>query len=112
MRTFKDSLIWQTLMSPNRQYVMDRINKPLLKAIVIIANRLPEMTRENCLHPNTLILFDIWDKFRKRNGVRREFIDAGFRILIYKHEVDPVYRHFLNKFLKGTSDWDYNEKAN
>lgn len=102
----------QVLQGPMRGYVMKEINKPLLKAIITIANRLPVPTRENCRHSNTLILFDAWDKFKKCNKIRTDFIDAIFKILIYKCEVDPVYRFFLNVLLLGIyeSDWDYSEQ--
>lgn len=102
----------QVLRGDIRKYVIDKINKPLLKAIIILANRLPPVTRDNCHIPNTQILFDIWDIFRECNRIRTDLVDAAFKILIYKHEVDPVYRFFLNMFLilAYKSNWDYSEK--
>lgn len=77
-----------------RQYVIDKVKKPLKKAITALVKRYPEPTRENCLHPNTHRLFDIRDKFfeYEDNPGRKTLFEAAFKILIAEYEHDPYYR--------------------
>ncbi|KKM30270.1 hypothetical protein LCGC14_1566130, partial [marine sediment metagenome] len=37
----------------NRDYFIEKVNEPLVRAITLLANRYPEPTRINCYHPNT-----------------------------------------------------------
>lgn len=93
-----------------RNYVIDKIKKPMIKALTILAKRYPEPTRENCLNPNSLILFDIQDKFfqYEDNPGRRLLFKAIFKLLIIEYEHDPYYRSRLNwmieEFVEATMD--------
>jgi len=100
------------MLSKNRlrQYIIEKAKKPLRLALVSIAKRWPEPTRENCSAPNTGILFDLWDEFKKhdRSGPARvAMFDAVFKIFICEYEHDHHYRSRFDwafMFLKE-SDW-------
>ena len=95
-----------------RQYVVDKIKKPLLKAITILATRYPEPTREQTLLPNTHRLLDIQDKFFEceQNPNRRALFQAVWRILIVEYEHDPYYRSRFDWVIAeiGKSGWEPN----
>ena len=92
---------------PFRDYVIKFVKNPLRFAIEkaatfseiftvlkTSAKRIPvELTRENCKNPNTLVIFDIEDKFFKYedNSGRDDLFRGAFKI--YKGEVehDPYY---------------------
>lgn len=96
-------------MGPMRKYVMDKVKKPLMKAIVTLAQRYPDPTRENCIQSNSHILFDIRDKFfeYERNDGRKPLFEAIFKLLIAEYEHDPYYRFRLDWVLEQIekSDW-------
>ncbi|KKN72884.1 hypothetical protein LCGC14_0405880 [marine sediment metagenome] len=85
-----------------REYIMHKVKAPLMKALIKFAQRYPEPTRDNIIHPNTLKLLDIQDKFFKyennlgRNGLFR----ALFRIFIDEYEHDPYYHYRFDWFLE------------
>jgi len=85
-----------------------KVNKAMLKAIILLANRYEEPTHENVLHPNSHILLDIRDKFLEyeTNPSRRELFCAVFRVVIHKNE-DPYYGRRLDWLIEmiANSDW-------
>jgi hypothetical protein len=102
---------------------MEKIKKPMLKAIMILAGRYPEPTRENTIHHNTRILLDIQDKFfkyennpyiakPKSGGApflgREDLFRAAFKILIVEYEHDPYYQYRFDWILEeiNKSDWE------
>lgn len=88
---------------------MDKVKKPLMKAIVTLVGRYPKPTRENCINPNTYILMDIRDKFLEceSNPSRKALFEAAFKLLIAEYEHDPYYRYRLDWVLEQLmeSDW-------
>lgn len=104
----------QMLKRPMRQYVIEKVKKPLLKAIVILARRYPEPTRGNTVHPNSHILLDIRDRFfgHERNKSRDELFRAIWKIFIDEYEHDPYYRQRIDGVLEEVlkSDWQAGEK--
>jgi len=109
---------------PFRDYVIRFVKNPLRFAITAAktfseiftvlkasAKRIPvELTRERCKNTNTLVLFDIEDKFFKYedNKAREDLFRAAFKI--YKGEVehDSYYRNrgdwFLEEQIKAILD--------
>jgi hypothetical protein len=84
------------LFGKMRQYIIHKVKAPLAKAIILIAGRLPEPTKQNCDCPNTHILLDIRDKFfndMENNPGRKDLFQAAFRIFICEYEHDPYYRY-------------------
>ena len=71
-----------------------------------LAGKYFQPTRENCIHPNSHHLFDIWDRFNENEdnpahpgGVnkhmdwgRQHLFDAMWVIFIAEYEHDPYYR--------------------
>ena len=92
-----------------RLYVIEKVKKPLRLALVAIAKRYPEPTKENCTHPNTQILFDLWEKFKEHDRTspaRAAMFDAVFKIFICEYEHDPYYRSRFDwclEFIKKTN---------
>lgn len=107
-------IYWRMLMSPTRQYVIEKVKAPMLKAICILAKRYPEPTRENCINPNTQRLLDIRDKFFKceRNLGRDALFRAIWQMFIVEYEHDPYYRQRINRVKRwmDESDWDDSEQ--
>lgn len=77
-----------------RDYVIDKIKKPMMERIISLVSKYPEPTRENCLHPNTQKLLDIRDKFFEYENLagRKPLFEAAFKLLIIEYEHDPYYR--------------------
>lgn len=102
--------IQEMLLSPKRKYVMDKVKKPLMKAITILAKRYPEPTRENTKAPNTKRLFDIRDKFfeYEDNKGRKPLFEAIWKIFIAEYEHDPYYRYRIDWALEeiAKSGWE------
>jgi len=96
-------------MKASLEYFVDKVDKPLVKAIVLLARRYPEPTHENVLHPNSHILLDVRDEFRKSwaFGLRGLLFEALFKLLIVKYEQSPQYRNILDWILKELfeSNW-------
>ncbi len=86
------------MLRDNRQYVIDKVNAPILKALVILANRLPKINKQNTVDPNTHVLIDNWDKFfeMEDNQTREPLFRALRGITLAKHETDPYYRDRIN----------------
>lgn len=101
---------YQVLRGTMRDYVISKIKKPMMKAITTLANRYPEPTRVNCLHPNSHILFDIQDKFfeyEDNHNEREAMFRAAFKILIAEYEHDPYYRYRFDWILEQIIDSDW-----
>lgn len=92
-----------------RNYVQCKVKAVLLKKIISFVKKYPEPTRENCEHPNSLILFDIRDKFFEYecNPGREELFRAVFKLLIAEYEHDAYYRFRIDWVLEqiAKSDW-------
>ena len=92
-----------------REYIIQKVKKPLIKALIVLANRYPEPTRDNVIHPNTLKLLDFQDKFfeYEDNPGREELFRAVFRVLIAEYEHDPYYHYRFDWLLEeiAKSDW-------
>ncbi len=78
--------------------MIDKIKKPLLKAITILATRFPEPTRELTNAPNTHRFLEIKDKFFEfeDNKGRNALFRAIWKIFIWVYEHDKYYRHRID----------------
>ncbi len=93
----------------HRQFYIDKVNAPLLKAITILGNRYPDPHNYMVLHPNSKRLIEIWDKYLQFEGNDRirQVISAAVRIVVDKMEHSPNYRDrgsFLVEELRA-GDW-------
>ncbi len=98
----------------DREYFIEKVNKPLEKAIIILGNRFPEPTRLNCFHPNSHRLFDIRDEFFKRdnNRTKKVLLEVLFRILIAKYEHSPYYAHRFDWFIEKINESGWKSRPN
>jgi len=94
-----ESLIYHDILRERRQYFIDKVKAPLMKAILIISNRYPEPTRESTKKQMSHILLDIWDEFDKHNTARKPLFKAIRRILICEVEHDNFYSQRMTWFL-------------
>ena len=84
-----------------RQFIVEKVKKPLLKAIVTLALRYPEPTKENTVFKNTHIRLEIRDEFLKyfSNEGRKPLLEAAFRILIDECEHDGFYEFIHDEYI-------------
>ena len=90
------------MLKEQRQYVIDKIKKPIMKALCILANRLPEPTKENTIYPNTQTLLRVWDRFLEMedNPGRRPLFESIKRIMVSEYEHDIYYSDRMQVFLE------------
>jgi len=93
-----ERLLKHIVNSDQRQYMIDKVNEPLLAKIVTLAFRYPKPTHENCVHPNTHILLDIEDGFFKSWVTSRsdKLFRGLFRLVETKYEHSPNWRNMLD----------------
>ena len=74
--------------------MIDKIKTPIMKAIIKLAMRYPEPTKDHTLLPKTHILIDIQNKFFEYQAVtsRTPLFRAMWRMFIVEYEHDPYYR--------------------
>ena len=86
--------ISQDILKDRRQFFVDKVKKPLMKALITLANRYPEPTRENVKDPYALAWIDIWDKFfeMEDNPGRLPLFKAIRKVMICEPGHDPYYR--------------------
>ena len=93
----------------NRQYIIDKVKRPLIKAIIALATRYPEPTKERTAMPNTHKLLDIRDKFFRceNNPGRDSLLQSIWRIFIVEYEHDKYYRDRIDWVIEeiNKSDW-------
>ena len=111
-------LKWQ-INSDSREYYIEKVNRPLLKAITILGNRYPEPTMENLGHSNSRRLLEILHTYLEYEGNERlaSLGKALFRILIAKVEHSPNYRDRVSWFFEmiekcGWKPRSYNHPVN
>ena len=102
-------LLRHEINSDNRAYYIEKVNRPLVKAIKIIGSRYPEPTMGNLVHPNSKVFLDMLNEYRKHdtNNYRRTMFEIGFKILIAKYEHSPNWRNPIDflVMLLFQSDW-------
>ena len=86
-------------------YFVEKVNRPLAKAIMVLGMRYPEPTHENVWHPNSRRLLNLRDEFYEcwaENPLTRIL----WKILIVKYEHSPNWQHYLDWFImKIPEDW-------
>ena len=87
----------------NYDYVVEKVKKPFMKAIILLSRRFAEPTHENCTQPNSHILLDIKENISnsmRMDEIRTKMILAIFRVLIDVYDHDPVYRYIINRLVR------------
>ena len=88
------------LTFPFRDYVINKIKAPLMKVLIMVAGRLPEVTKENTTYDGTHVLMDIFDKFFTYTNTREQMFRAAFKIFLAEIEHDIFYRDALQIFIE------------
>ena len=85
-----------------RQYFIDKVKKPLMKALIILANRYPEPTEENVKHPNARVWLRVWDKFfeMEDNKGREPLFKAIRKVMVGELAHDSYYEDRGNVLLE------------
>ena len=91
----------------DRNYFIEKVNVPLLKALVLLSKRYPEPTMENATHPNSRWLLRRLEKYLEYEDLGRiaEAVTALVRIIIAKIEHSPNYRDRISWWLEDTEGW-------
>ena len=89
------------MLHHQRQFIIDKVKAPLLKAIITLARRYPEPTKENLIFRNSHIRLEIKDYFFKHfnNDGRKLLLEAAFRILIDECEHDGFYEFIHDTYI-------------
>ena len=109
---------YKILRTELRNYVIKRVKAPLRKCLVLVANRLPLLNRENTRFRNTHTLMTIFDKFMEyeNNPGREEMFRAAFKLFLMEIEHDVYYRDrfnwFLEEVIKAILRGDWEERTN
>jgi len=92
----------EIILQDKRQYFIDKVKKPLMKALIVLANRYPEPTLENTTHPNDHVWIQVWDKFLKMedNPQREPLFRAIRKVMICESSHDPYYRDRIQVLLE------------
>ena len=88
------------LNNPFRRYFVNKVKAPLLKAIISLANKYPEPTKDNTDSLIAHTLIDIFGEFHKHNRVRRDLFHAVGKVIPSEVEHDSVYAHLFQIFLE------------
>lgn len=106
------------LKSVMRGYVIKKIKEPLMKILILVAKRLPPVTKENTNFKNTHTLIDIFDRFfeLENNHGREEMFRAAFKLFLAEIEHDIYYRDrfnwFIEEIIKAILRGDWEERTN
>lgn len=92
------SILKHEVNAHSRQFYIDKVNRPLAKAITILASRYPEPTMDNLLHPNSKRLLEMRNDYllHDTNDHRKAIVQAVFRVVICKYEHSPNYRDVMD----------------
>lgn len=81
-----------------RDLMVYQIKAPLVSLLNLIADRLPEPTKENTIQPNSHILIKIRDEFFSRLLIKHRIkpLRAIFNLFIIVYEFDEPYRQLID----------------
>jgi len=101
----------------HRSFYVEKVNKPLVKAIVILGNRYPEPRMEELSHPNSKWLLRKLEKYLEYEGnpYVKKVVKALVRIAITKLEHSPNWRDRISWWVEDTEGWkprSYNHPVN
>lgn len=84
-----------------RQFVIDVVKAPLMKAIILAASLIPEPTKENTRFHNSHVLIDAFDKLLEYedNDSRIDFWRAIKKLSVFENDHDHSYYGNRAEFL-------------
>ena len=91
------------LLQEQRQFVIDKVKKPIVKALIILASRIKkEPTKQNTHKPTTHVWLDMcaWFFEHENNPGRRPLFKAIWKIFISENEHDDYYEHHIQLVLE------------
>lgn len=95
-------MIREIILKEKRQYFIDKVKAPIIKALIILANRYPEPTKENAVYPNDKVWLRVWDKFfeMEDNPGREPLFKAIRKVMICEPHHDTYYADRMNVLLE------------
>ncbi len=104
----REKSMWYQICHPDTRAAFTKFaKKPLRLALVKIANRYPELTKESLNNSNSHLLYDMMQEFMSHlgsNPTRDEMIEAAMKIGIIEYDHDIYYRQYVDRFLKELVD--------
>jgi len=96
------SSLSRDILKDRRQYFIDKVKAPIIKALVTLAGRYPEPTLENVTYPNDKVWIRVWDKFfwLENNPGRLSLFQAIRKVMIGEPAHDPYYRDRMQVILE------------
>jgi len=94
-------LVTHLMLYTKREFI-EQAKAFLMATLIRLSRRYPEPTMDNLLHPNSKILWRIWDRFftYEENPGRVELFKAIRKIWICEYEHDAYYRYRMDWFLE------------
>ena len=95
------NMVRDDILQFRRHYFIDKVKKPLLKALILLADRFLEPTRENTRKQNTHVLLGIWDEFfeYEDNPGRDALFRTIKKLIVDVYEHDDYYSTRIDWFL-------------
>ncbi len=83
-----------------RDYFIKKVKAPLMNVLILVAKRIPEVTKQNTDYEGTHACIDIFDKFFEYSKVREPMFQAIFKIFLAEIEHDKFYRDAFLLFME------------
>lgn len=91
----------QTILAqPLRNYFIQKVKKPLMKALVVLSRRYPQPTKENTGNIISHSILEIFQEFHERNSARPDMMRGAERVFVDEVEHDRVYYDMFNWILE------------
>ena len=111
----KHSAFWQICHPDYRKQFTKLAKRPLRLALVKIAARYPDLTKDILYHSNSHLLYGLMQEHmsHEKNPPRAEMIGAALKIGVIEYDHDIYYRRRFDRLLKklvelvNSGKWDF-----
>ena len=83
---------------PVNRFFVESVKRPLIVLLGLLADNLPEPTKENTYYPNTKVIIELRDEFfsLENNPGRHKAFKAIWNFVIILYDYDRYYRHRID----------------
>ena len=110
--TSRISELAQVILLYKRQYFIDKVKKPLRKAIIILGRRYPRAIKKNINNHNARVILETNEWFLRHDSTpeRHEMFEEALNVFACEVEHDHFYRFriakYLERLIKNGFDFD------